>query len=477
MMELSEAARIVDGKLRGADAVFTAVTTDSRSIEQGDLFIAIPGENFDGHNFVPEAGMKGAAGAVVSASVDAELAQIEVPDTTRALGELAGQWRSQFDIPVLAITGSNGKTTVTAMAASILNSLGNCLSPERSFNNQWGVPLTLLRLNSNHDYAVIEMGTNHIGEIDYLSKITRPTIAVITNVASAHLEGLNSLEEIAQAKAEIFSGLSETSESSTAVINADDQFSKQWFSQVRSRLENGRVISFGLENHADVSAKNLVCKWLSNRFDLCIDEQCLAVNLPLPGRHNVMNALAAAAICHAAGVSIVDIKNGLEKARGVSGRLILKSGTHGSLVIDDSYNANPQSIKAGIDVLSGFHGKKILVLGAMAELGQTSSQLHREVGQYAKQNGVDTMLCLVPKGIAHAIEYANGFGEAATVFDGIDALVAELEGHLDQNVAVLVKGSRSSRMERVVAEIVDDDISHQASMNHTKAGRQGDTPC
>jgi UDP-N-acetylmuramoyl-tripeptide--D-alanyl-D-alanine ligase len=474
MMELSEAARIVNGKLRGIDAVFTAVTTDSRAIDQGDLFIAIPGENFDGHNFVPEAGQKGAAGAIVSSPIDTELAQIEVPDTTRALGELASQWRSRFDIPVLAITGSNGKTTVTAMTASILNHRGNCLSPERSFNNQWGVPLTLLRLKSGHDFAVIEMGTNHMGEIDYLSKITRPTVAVITNVASAHLEGLNSLEQIAEAKAEIFSGLNE---SGAAVINIDDRFSRQWHDQASVRLKQGRVITFGIENPADVSVSNLQPQWFSSAFDLHINEQCQTVTLPLPGRHNVMNALASAAICHAAGVSMADIKEGLESAQGVAGRLDLKQGIRGSLVIDDSYNANPQSIKAGIDVLSEFQGKKILVLGAMAELGQASSQLHREVGQYAKRNGVETLFCLVPKGVAHGAEYAAGFGEGAQVYDSIDPLVSALENHLDNNVAVLVKGSRSSTMERVVAEIIERDHAGDMPADQGRVKQRGNAQC
>jgi UDP-N-acetylmuramoyl-tripeptide--D-alanyl-D-alanine ligase len=474
MMALSEAARIVNGKLQGKDAVFSEVTTDSRTIDQGDLFIAIPGENFDGHNFVPEAGQKGAAGAIVSSTIDTELAQIEVPDTTRALGELASQWRSRFDIPVLAITGSNGKTTVTAMAASILNHRGNCLSPERSFNNQWGVPLTLLRLKSSHDFAVIEMGTNHIGEIDYLSKITRPTVAVITNVAPAHLEGLKSLEQIAEAKAEIFSGLSE---GDTAVINIDDRFSQQWLAQASARLKRGRVITFGIDNPADVSAGNVQSQWFSSEFDLHIKEQSQAITLPMPGRHNVMNALVAAAICHAAGVDIVDIKEGLESASGVTGRLDLKQGVCGSLVIDDSYNANPQSIKAGIDVLSGFHGKKILVLGAMAELGQASSQLHREVGQYAKNNGVETLFCLVPKGVTHGAEYAVGFGEGARVFDSIDPLVSALEVLLDHNVAVLVKGSRSSSMERVVAEIIERDDAGDVSADRGQAEQPGDTQC
>lgn len=468
MMVLSEAANVVQGKLHGADALFTTVAIDSRAIERGDLFVAIPGEKFDGHDFVAQAEQQGAVGAMVSAAVHSDrtqiaLPQIKVSDTTQALGQLASHWRLRFAIPVLAITGSNGKTTVTAMATAILKQCGNCLSPKGSFNNQWGVPLTLLKLTEQHDFAVTEMGTNHIGEIAYLSHLTQPTIALINNVGNAHLEGLDNLPQIAQAKAEIFSGLKENG---TAVINADEPFSGQWLAQVKHQLTSGRVISFAMEKPADLSITNLQSEWLSSRFDLHISDgqdaqnatQQIAIKLALPGRHNVMNALAAAAICYAAGATMQAIKSGLENVQAVNGRLNPRPGLKGCVVIDDSYNANPQSIKAGIDVLANFCGIKILVLGAMAELGKTSKQQHNEVGRYANKKRIDILLCLLSQddngGNHDAKNYAQGFGKGAQVFQRLDDLVTELKGNLSADVAVLVKGSRLAMMERVVSEII-----------------------
>ena len=493
MMTLAQAANIVHGKRYGADARFTAVVADSRTIERGGLFVAIPGEKFDGHDFVVQAHKQGAVAALVSRAHDSALPQIVVRDTTQALGQLASHWRLRFDIPLLAITGSNGKTTVTAMAASILNQRGNCLFPERSFNNQWGVPLTLLKLNERHDFAVIEMGTNHIGEIAALSRMAKPTIALINNVAAAHLEGLDNLQQIAQAKAEIFCGLNETG---TAVINADDQFAAEWRNEVAPKLKSGRVLSFAMPKQddltpADLTLANLQCEWRSSRFELCIraarphkqhdqkhdqkhDERQATIHLPLPGRHNVMNALAAAAICHAVGATMQCIKRGLENMRAVQGRLNHQRALGGAVVLDDSYNANPQSVKAGIDVLARFKGRKILVLGAMAELGAMSAQLHHEVGRYANDQRIDLLLCLLAEeaGQSHndAKHYARGFGQGgkrAQVFQSLHDLVAELKGNLSADVAVLVKGSRSAMMERVVAEIIEvEELSGDDEQPH-----------
>ncbi len=467
MMLLSEAAHIVQGTLSGADTRFTAVSTDSRKRPQGALFAAIAGEKFDGHDFVAKAGQQGAAGALVATDVEADLAQIKVADTTQAIGQLASHWRSRFDIPILAVTGSNGKTTVTAMVASILKGCGNCLSPERSFNNQWGVPLTLLRLNSSHDFAVIEMGSNQMGEIAYLSRLTRPLIALINNVAPVHLEGLGNPQQIAQEKAGIFSALNENG---TAVINADDRFSEQWHAQVKRGLKNGRVISFAIDNPADLSLSNLHTERLSSHFTLHINTAAIArhidIHLALPGRHNTMNALAAAAMCYAAGATLASIKAGLEQMQAVTGRLKLQVGLAGCRLIDDSYNANPQSVKAAIDVLANCDGRRILVLGAMAELGKTSQQYHREVGQYAHKKRIDKLMCLLVSGDGGDDEtddsgnndvraYAYGFGQGSQVFENRRDLIAALQDNLSADVTVLVKGSRSSMMEQVVAAISD----------------------
>ncbi len=456
-MMLSEVAHIVQGHIvkgngHGSDARCAAVVTDSRAVEHGDLFIAIVGEKFDGHDFVAQAAEKGALGAMVSTVMGVQLGQIKVADTTQAMGQLASHWRSRFDIPVLAVTGSNGKTTVTAMAASILNQCGHCLHPKGSFNNQWGVPLTLLKLNERHDFAVIEMGANHLGEIANLSRITQPTIALINNVAAAHLEGLDNQPQIARAKAEIFCGLNECG---TAIINADDPFSGQWFSFLKTQLKKARVISFSMEKPADLGITNLQSAWLDSRFTLHIARQHIDIHLALAGKHNVMNALAAAAICYAAGATIQTIKIGLEKMQAVAGRLNLKAGLVGCQVIDDSYNANPQSVKAAIDVLVNFDGHKILVLGVMDELGVASAQLHREVGQYAYQKGIDTLYCLGQDN--HAREYVQGYGQGSRMFATADDLVVELKGNLSADVAVLVKGSRSSMMERVVDAIIAEE--------------------
>ena len=241
MMALSEAANIVHGAMRGVDVEFHSVVTDSRYVERGDLFVALAGEKFDGHEFLPDVERKGAAGALVSSATESNLAQIEVANTTAALGQLAKQWRSRFNIPIAAITGSNGKTTVTAMVANIFKQHGRSLAPEKSFNNQWGVPLTLLKLDERHQFAAIEMGTNHVGEIKYLTELTKPTIALINNIAPAHLEGLGDVQQIADAKAEIFLGLSDTG---VAILNADDPFFNYFKDRLNNLLPNCRVFKF-----------------------------------------------------------------------------------------------------------------------------------------------------------------------------------------------------------------------------------------
>lgn len=451
MMGMFEAANIVNGNISGADCMFRSVTTDSRSVGQGDLFVAIPGQSFDGHDFISDAQSRGAVGAMVSSVTNSDIPQIKVSDTTAALGKLASQWRSRFDVPVMAITGSNGKTTVVSMIASILNTNGNCLSPDGSYNNQWGVPLTLLKLRNDFDYAVIEMGTNHPGEIKYLSLLTNPTIALINNVGSAHLEGLKTEQQISNAKAEIFSGLGANG---VAVINADDKFYSQWTDQLNAERKSVNVVTFGLKNLADVTLEQLQLELLLSQFDLVIGNDRITINLPLPGEHNVKNALAAAAISHAAGMDMKTIKAGLESIKAVKGRLNFRGGHNNSTVIDDSYNANPHSVNAGIDVLSKFEGRKILVLGAMAELGKASKELHIGIGEYARQKNIDMLLCLASNSNDHSKYYEQGFNGETKVYDDVDELVRNLKENLQKDAFVLVKGSKSSGMGRVVENIV-----------------------
>ena len=468
-MRLSQAAAITRGTLRGSDCLFDGVAIDSRRISHGDLFVAIRGERHDGHDFIDQAGKKGAAGALVCGAgsgtgTGRHAPRITVDDTTVALGQLGAHWRSRFTQPVVAVTGSNGKTTVSALIASILNRGGNCLSPRASFNNQWGVPLTLLRMREHHTHVVIEMGMNHPGEIEYLSGLAKPDIALINNVAPAHLAGLVDLESIADAKAEIFSGLAPAG---TAVLNADDPFYGCWLRCVRANKAGvDKVVSFGLNQSsdvsADVSATEISGGAGGSAFELNIKGQRIRVVLPLPGRHNVSNAVAAAAAAHAAGAGLEQIRSGLESFTALNGRLCPLDGLNGALIIDDSYNANPASTMAALDVLAGFGGERIAVLGPMAELGEQSDDFHYQVGAHGRRCGIDRLMCLgmcpemCPEPADHSkiANYVRGFGPGAECFDNLGDLLDKLAPMLASGVTVLVKGSRSAAMERVVSKLV-----------------------
>ena len=461
-MRLSAAAAITHGTLRGADRRFGGVTIDSRRIAGDDLFVAIAGEQRDGHDFIREAGDHGAVGALVSNEVSNDgMPQIKVRDTTAALGQLGADWRSRFTQPLVAVTGSNGKTTVTSLIAAIFKQRGDCLSPRASFNNQWGVPLTLLRMREHHTHAVIEMGMNRRGEIRYLSGLARPDIALINNVGAAHLagfaaQGVTDLQGVADAKAEIFSGLAADG---CAVLNADDSFYQHW----RQRIDTGgvRVLSFGIREAADVMAADISVGAQGSEFELRIGEaqnkaqdKRARVHLPILGRHNVLNATAAAAVATAAGIGIAQIKAGLESFAAIDGRLRPRIGLNGALVIDDSYNANPASVKAALEVLAGFDGERIAVCGAMAELGEQSESFHYEVGAYAQQCGIQHLLCLGHEEDHATQSYVRGFGSRAKHFTVMASLLEHLEPLLAEGVTVLVKGSRAAAMERVVAGLM-----------------------
>jgi len=446
-MDLSSAAEITSGVLVGADHRFTGISTDSRELATGDLFVAIPGEHFDGHDYLKLALKGGAVGAVVDHVNDAEISQLMVEDTTIALGKLAQSWRARFEIPVLGVTGSNGKTTVTGLISNILSVSHNPLSPKESFNNQWGVPLTLLKLTPQHTHAVIEMGMNHAGEIDYLSRIAAPSIALINNAAAAHLEGLGSVRQVALAKAEIISGVRSDG---VVVLNADDSYFDLW----KQHAGNRKVISFGLNNMAQVTALDVQINPACSEFDLQIDGLSLRISLPLAGRHNIMNALAAAATCIAAGIDPKEIVSGLESAKGKAGRLLTLETESGAVLIDDSFNANPSSSKAAIEVLANYSGKRILVLGAMAELGPEGEAMHAEVGKAAATAGIDRLIVLADSGNSDIQGLLRGYGEKAECFDDIDALLESVQVDDKPGVSLLVKGSKSSRMGRVVELLV-----------------------
>ncbi|MEK7303731.1 MAG: UDP-N-acetylmuramoyl-tripeptide--D-alanyl-D-alanine ligase [Pseudomonadota bacterium] len=444
-MTLSATATVLQGSLHGKDAEYSGVSTDTRTLVRGDLFVALVGPNFDGHEFVDAAAGKGAIGALVSRHLDAEIASVHVADTRLGLGQLAAHWRRQFQIPVIAVTGSNGKTTVKNMIAAILNVAGPTLATQGNLNNDIGVPLTLLRLRQGDKYAVIEMGMNHPGEIDYLTKLARPTIALINNAAAAHLAGLGSVEAVARAKGEIYAGLAADG---IAVINIDDAYADLWRKQAASH----RVITFGLEQTADVSAEFELDAGGST-IHLKTPHGGINMRLSLLGRHNVMNALAASSASLAAGVSLADIQAGLEKLKSVSGRLEVRRGLNGARVLDDTYNANPGSLAAGVEVLKAASGERVLVLGDMGELGDAARDIHRRVGLLAKSLGIEHLYA-VGELTPDAVE---AFGKGAQHFASHEALIENLRASLHGDMTVLVKGSRLMKMERVVAGIVEED--------------------
>ncbi|MFA6444029.1 MAG: UDP-N-acetylmuramoyl-tripeptide--D-alanyl-D-alanine ligase, partial [Sterolibacterium sp.] len=420
MMTLQAAALAMHGSATHTATQFTGVSTDTRNIAAGELFVALKGDHFDGHDYVRQALAHGAAAALVDAAWAAhqsdDLPLIAVEDSRRALGNLAAVWRSRFVLPLIGITGSNGKTTVKEMCAAILREQARrrgsgsgpvvgadtILATEGNLNNDIGLPLTLLKMRSRHVAAVIEMGMNHPGEIAYLTHIARPTVALVTNAQRAHLQGLGGLSAVARAKGEIFAGLASDG---IAVVNADDPHAALW------RELNGarRVLSFGLTAAADVTARHTPLQY-GSLLHLATPqgEADRPVTLNLPGTHNIRNALAAAAATLAAGVPIDVIAAGLSGFNGVKSRLQRRTTRRGALLIDDSYNANPDSVRAAIDVLAALPGRKILVFGDMGEVGEQAGQLHDEIGGYAKSMGVDRLLALGEHAAAAARNFDGG---------------------------------------------------------------------
>lgn len=434
------------------DVSFTGISIDTRTLKAGNLFVAIIGEQFDGHRFVEEAFQKGAVAALVSRQVDSRIPQIQVQDTVEALGKITGIWRDRFSLPLIGVTGSNGKTTLKNMIASILlaacdNDTNAVLATEGNFNNNIGLPLTLARLNSNHRYGVIEMGMNHLGEIAYLTALAKPHVAVINNAAEAHLEGLKDVAGVARAKGEIFLGLQKNG---LAILNKDDAFFEYW----RGLVTEYRYLTFGLQNSADVTAVIVNTQDVTHQLiTLQTPAGKIDVNLPLLGIHNVKNALAATAATLALGIELTTIKAGLENVLPAPGRLIPHLLQNGVRVIDDTYNANPFSLDAAINALSIFSGKKILVLGDMKELGPNAKELHATAGQKAQAAGIDHLFTL---GELSAAATEN-FGENARHFTDRETLLAALKPHLEDATTILVKGSRSMKMEKVVAGLVPED--------------------
>lgn len=442
---LSFVAEACGGRLVGADVELAGVSTDTRGIAAGQLFVALRGERFDAHDFLVQAVAAGAAALLVAdaSRLPPAIPAVVVDDTRLALGRLAAAWRSRFVLPVLAVTGSNGKTTTKEMIAAILKAqFGEAVLATRgNFNNDIGLPLTLLGLDEGHRAAVIEMGMNHPGEIDYLTRIGAPTVAIVTNAQRAHLQGMGDLDEVAREKGSIFNGLADDG---TAVVNADDRYADFWCRQAAGR----RIVSFGIDRPADV--RGIVSQYgLETSLHLSAPQGEIEFALNTPGRHNARNAVAAAAACLAAELPLAAVARGLSAFSGVKGRLQRRAGEKGAVVLDDTYNANPDSVRAGIDVLAATVGRKILVLGDMGEIGEASAQYHDEVGGYAKSQGIDRLFAL-----GDAVQLAaRNFGEGGRHFRDLEVLLAALRPELGPKTTVLVKGSRFMKMERITDAI------------------------
>lgn len=449
MMSLSQAAAILNATLHGPDAEFDAVSTDTRTLKPGELFVVLQGPRFNAHDFIQQAADIGAVGAIVSDRVgEVSLPTIKVQDTKLALAQLASYQREQVNVPVIAVTGSVGKTTTRALLASVFRQCGNVLASESSFNNNIGVPLTLLRLRKTHDFAIFELGANHPGEIAYLTQLVKPTVAMITNAGPAHLEGFGDIDGVARAKGEIFQGLDANG---TAIINNDDHYALLW----RHLITNSRIITFGIKNTADVMATDIHVNASGYpTFQLVLPHDvAIDITLPLMGEHNVINALATAAAAYAFNLPMEAIKKGLESVAPVKGRLVVRKGYRGATIIDDSYNANPSSVGAAINVLAHRPGNSVLVFGDMKELGQGSEQFHREIGEQALRSGIGRVYCYGPL----SRYTVNAFGNNAFHFEDKQALISALKDNLNENVTVLVKGSLSMGMGQVAAALVDEE--------------------
>ena len=435
---LAQVADCMNGVLCGEDRNFSGVSTDTRTIQDGELFFALQGPNFDGHEHTGSANLNGAAGVVVSDNIADQITQIKVDDTRLALGRFGAAWRDGQDVCVVGITGSNGKTTLKELVAACLSMKAPTLATHGNLNNEIGMPLMLTRISAEHEYAVIEMGANHAGEIAYLSSLANPDVVVITNAAAAHLEGFGSIEGVARAKGEIL----ETQKRPTfAVLNADDDYYSYWMSLV----DDVKILSFGFTAAADITADNIELHSAFTTFDLHLPNTSINVSLPLPGLHNVQNACAAAAVAMALDVDVEQIKFALESIRPVAGRLQPLTGINGCTLFDDSYNANPLSTTMAVEFLAGLEGESWLVLGDMKELGDDAKDLHREIGVSARVNGIDRLLALGNLSKASA----EAFGEGANWYSDIDTLIEDVKT-AGSAANVLIKGSRSMRMERVV---------------------------
>mgnify|MGYP001822843086 CR=1 FL=1 len=447
MGRLSMVADSVGGELVGADRPFDSVSTDTRSLRPGQLFFALRGERFDASRFIDEAERLGAAGAVVESLADSGLPQVLIGDTRTALGRFARSWRRGFELPVIGVTGSNGKTTVRSMIAAILRAEWSgseqVLATEGNLNNEIGLPLTVLRLRDTHRSAVFEMGANHVGEIAYLADIGAPTIGVVTNAGPAHLEGFGGLDGVARGKGEMFSALPDDG---VAVVNFDDRYRDFWLGLCGER----RVLGFGLGEEADYRAEDVdEAAGDDLEFTLAGPGLRLPIRLPMAGRHNLRNALAAAAATIAAGASAAAVQQGLAAMANVGGRLKRVESPCGAVVYDDIYKANPASVRAGLEFLDSQPWPTWFVFGDMGELGAEEQTLHAQVGRDARELGIDRLFATGELSVAAV----DAFGDGASHYPDREALSRALQSELEAGVVVLVKASRFMGLDRVVARL------------------------
>ncbi|WP_064436023.1 UDP-N-acetylmuramoyl-tripeptide--D-alanyl-D-alanine ligase [Pseudoalteromonas neustonica] len=451
-MDFDWLANVLATDYQGGNQTIININTDTRTVCDGEVFLALKGPNFDGHKFIQQAKEKGAIAAIVDHAIECDLPQFVVADTRIALGEIGSAVMASVAPKTIAITGSVGKTTVKEMCAAILASHGDVLATKGNFNNDIGVPLTLLRLEPHHQYAVIELGANHIGEIAYTAAMTKPDVAVVCNVAAAHIEGFGSLEGVATAKGEIYDGLKEHG---VAIVNCDSEFSDRWLNKLQGR----NIKCFSSSEKLDIWAEDISLDEQAHAsFFICTKEKRVPVRLALPGRHNVANALIATALTSEFGVSFENIAAALGSMGEVKGRVNIIKVSDTLTVIDDTYNANVQSVKAAIDLLSDIQGQRILAFGDMGELGEDARMYHQQVGEYAKQKGIDELYTL---GVLS--KYASDeFEKPNRHFSSRDQLLLQLQAGLantSQKTTIVVKGSRSSRMELLVQDLVNSQQS------------------
>lgn len=454
-VSLKTVAGITGGELIGIDAEISDVVIDSRTPTPGCLFVALKGEKFDAHDFAEQAVANGAAALLVSTRLPVTAPQVLVTDTRIALGQLGAWVREQLTARVVALTGSSGKTSVKEMSAEILRQRGSVLSTAGNFNNDIGVPLTLLRLEPQHDYAVVELGANHVGEIAYTVSLARPESALVNNLAAAHLEGFGSLAGVARAKGEIFDALPENG---TAIINADSNDWPHW----QANFSGQRIWRFSPDaaGQADFFAADVQVTQLGTEFILHTPFGEAPVVMPLPGRHNIANALAAAALTMSVGATLEDVRHGLQNLKAVPGRLFPIRLSGQKLLLDDTYNANVGSMTAAAQVLASMPGYRVMVVGDMGELGAEAEACHRQVGENARLAGVDKVLSVGR--LSRLISEASGCGEH---FGDKEALIARLRDLLCEHAAItlLIKGSRSAAMEQVVQGLSVQDKQENQS--------------